>query len=461
MLQIPAQLTNQFTTYIDQQGIPSGQHRYYLKWMRYYLDFCYKYQFDRGTDMSLSAFLKKLDQKKQPGQLQTQAEQAVRLYFAFYQSSKKQQDFRNKAGTPHATKTLPNTCSEDRQEYKSLEFVSQQPADAEGKKEVPQKRGADWTKVFAELKNGILVRHYSRSTLKTYTGWVRKFQAFTESKDPTLLNTEDVKEFLTSLAVKKQVAASTQNQAFNALLFFFRHVLGKEFGKVDGVVRAKRKQYIPVVLSREEIDCVIGNLKMPYRLIISLMYGCGLRISECLSLRVNNFNFDMKVLTIHDGKGKKDRTVPIPDSLLNQLATQLQRVMALHEEDSRSDYSGVFLPNQLEVKYKNAARELVWQWFFPAKQLTLVDKNNEQRRYHVHESLLQKSLRTAVKKAKIPKRVTSHTFRHSFASHLLQANYDIRTIQELMGHSDVKTTMIYTHTVKSTTKKEAKSPLDF
>lgn len=237
--------------------------------------------------------------------------------------------------------------------------------------------------------------------------------------------------------------------------------LDKEFGKLQGVVRAKRKPYIPVVLSREEIDRIIVNLKMPYRLIISLMYGGGLRISECLSLRVNCFNFDMQVLTIHDGKGKKDRTVPIPDSLLTQLKAQLERVITLHERDCRAGYTGVFLPNQLEAKYKNAARELVWQWFFPAKSLTIVEKGNEQRRYHVHESLLQKSLRTAVKKAKIPKRVTSHTFRHSFASHLLQENYDIRTIQELMGHSDVRTTMIYTHTVKSMTKKEAKSPLDF
>lgn len=263
-------------------------------------------------------------------------------------------------------------------------------------------------------KNAISVRHYSRATLKTYTGWARKFQAFTESKDPTLLTTEDVKEFLTSLAVKKQVAASTQNQVFNALLFFFRHVLGWGFGKVDGVMRAKRKPYIPVVLSWEEINHIIGKLKMPYRLIISLMYGYGLRISDCLSLRVNNFNFDMKVLTIHDSKGKKDRTVSIPGSLLIQLTAQLQRVIALHEEDCRLGYSGVFLPNQLEVKYKNAPRELVWQWFFPAKQLTVVEENSEQRRYHVHESLLQKALRTVVKKAKIPKRVTSHTFRHSF-----------------------------------------------
>jgi integron integrase len=222
-----------------------------------------------------------------------------------------------------------------------------------------------------------------------------------------------------------------------------------------------RKPYIPVVLTRKEVDAVIALLKHPYRLIISLMYGSGLRISECLSLRVQNFNFDMKILTIHDGKGKKDRTVPIPEALTDALKAQLNRVIEQHERDCRAGYSGVFLHGQLEKKYKNAARELIWQWFFPARSLTPVPGTSERRRYHIHNSALQKALRAAVKKAKIPKRVTPHTFRHSFASHLLQANYDIRTIQELLGHSDVRTTMIYTHTVQSTTLKEAKSPLDF
>ncbi len=461
MLQIPDQLATKFTIHVSQQGIPPEQHRYYLKWLRYYLDFCHKYHFKEGTDGSLSAFLEKLDQKKQSLQLQQQAKQAVQFYFSCADFSQQQRDFKNKDNIFQGVNKSPNTKSDNRQDVNAADRLLPQQKETTTKEKEPKIKGADWTGVLQELQNSIRVRHYSQATLRTYTGWVRKFQVFAESKDPGLLATEDVKKFLTVLAVEKNVAASTQNQAFNALLFFFRHVLGKEFGKVEGVVRAKRKPYIPVVLSREEIDRIIDRLKMPYSLIISLMYGCGLRISECLSLRVNNFNFDMKVLTIHDGKGKKHRTVPIPDILLTKLKTQLDSVITVHENDCRSGYSGVFLPNQLEVKYKNAAKELVWQWFFPAQQLTFVEKSGEQRRYHVHESLLQKSLRTAVKKAHIPKRVTSHTFRHSFASHLLQANYDIRTIQELMGHSDIRTTMIYTHTVKSTTKKEAKSPLDF
>jgi len=266
---------------------------------------------------------------------------------------------------------------------------------------------------------------------------------------------------LTFLAVHRKVAASTQNQAFNALLFFYRHILKNEFGELKDVARAKRRHYIPVVLSREEVDRIIERLRGPYDLVASLLYGCGLRLSECLNLRVGCFHFDTGILTVHNGKGQKDRTVPLPEKIMPELKAHLESVMDLHQEDLGAGYSGVFLPDALSAKYKNAAREVLWQWFFPAKTLTLVPESKELRRYHLHESHVQKAIRGAVKRAKIPKRATSHTFRHSFASHLLQANYDIRTIQQLMGHSDVRTTMIYTHTIKSQTKKEAKSPLDF
>jgi integron integrase len=317
-----------------------------------------------------------------------------------------------------------------------------------------------WKSVYVDLGNEIKIRHYSPKTLKTYTLWVKKFQYFTQSKDVESLSSSDVKDFLTFLAVNRKVSASTQNQAFNAILFLYRHILKTEFGEIKDVPRAKRKPYIPVVLSRAEIDSITQHLSYPYDLVVKLLYGCGLRLFECLNLRVHNFNFDARILTVHDGKGQKDRTVPLPEKILPQLKDHLERVKELHQKDLDSGYSGVFMPDSLERKYKNASKELIWQWFFPAKQLTLIRETKEYKRYHLHESHVQKAIKRAVAKAKISKRASAHTFRHSFASHLLQANYDIRTIQELMGHSDVRTTMIYTHTIKSLTIKEAKSPLD-
>jgi integrase len=195
--------------------------------------------------------------------------------------------------------------------------------------------------------------------------------------------------------------------------------------------------------------------------VVKLLYGCGLRLFECLSLRVGCFNFDTGILTVHDGKGEKDRTVPLPEKIISELKMHLEDVIDLHQNDLNAKYAGTFLPGALENKYKNATKELIWQFFFPAKTLTLVPEEREFRRYHLHESHVQKAIKRAVNKARIPKRVTAHTFRHIFASHLLQANYDIRTIQELLGHSDVRTTMTYTHTIKSQTLKEAKSPLYF
>jgi integron integrase len=271
----------------------------------------------------------------------------------------------------------------------------------------------------------------------------------------------EVKAYLTYLAVKCKVSASTQNQAFNALLFLFRHVLKKDFGDHQDIPRARRTKYIPVVLSRQEIDAVLKQLPPPYDLVVKLLYGCGLRLFEGLKLRVQDFNFDAGILTIHHGKGRKGRTVPLPQSILPQLRAQLEHVRELHEQDLAAGYAGVFMEGLLEKKYPAAPKELVWQWFFPAKTLTLVPVRGEYRRYHLHESHGQKALRAAVRQARLMKRVSAHSFRHSFASHLLQANYDIRTIQELLGHSDVRTTMIYTHTIQSRTVKEAKSPLDF
>ncbi len=307
MIQIPAQLLRQYTTFITHKGVPPREQQYYVKWVRFYLDFCHKYNFSQATRKSLSAFMDKLRKKNQSERQRKQAHYAVKLYFGLVFPTEE----KIVSNSPQKQVISDNLSSRTKEE-----LICQENKQLDGKtppthtpaipeKEVLKSSGADWTGVYNDLKNGIKVRHYSPSTLKTYTSWTRKFQTYTRSKDACLLTVEDVKAFLTWLAVEQNVAASSQNQAFNALLFLFRHVIGKEFGKVDGIVRAKRKPYIPVVLSREEVDCIIALLKHPYRLIISLMYGGGLRISECLSLRVHNFNFDMKILTIHDGKGKK------------------------------------------------------------------------------------------------------------------------------------------------------------
>jgi integron integrase len=275
-----------------------------------------------------------------------------------------------------------------------------------------------------------------------------------------MLSASDVKAYLTYLAVNCKVSASTQNQAFNSILFLYRHILKKDFGDQKDVPRAKKSNYVPIVLSRQEIDQIIGYLRYPYDLVIKLLYGCGLRLFEGVKLRVKDFNFDEGILTVK-GKGNKSRAVPIPQRIFSELKKQMDFVRKVHDEDCRTEYAGVFLEDQLEKKYPNAAKEFIWQWFFPQESLTLVGESNEKRRYHIHETHVQEALYEAVKRVKLTKRVTSHTFRHSFATHLLQANYDIRTIQTLLGHSDVRTTMIYTHCVPSKTIKELKSPLDF
>lgn len=459
MLNVSSAEKAKFVMYIRSHGVNENLFAPYVRWMGYYLDFCHKYNFAPNLSESLTHFLKKLDEKKQTKEQQHQAARAITLYRDLQYPrvvdnpvllplppapETKGESHNNREITPPLV--MPST----RTPPAAISAYFERPA-----------TGASWKSEFDVLANEIRLRHYSPKTLKTYHLWMRKFQAYTHSKPPELLTPDDVKEFLTWLAVKRSVAASTQNQAFNALLFMFRHVLHKEFGKVEGVVRAKRKTYIPVVLSREEITEIISHLPPPYDLVVKLLYGCGLRLAECLHLRVQCLNFDAGVITVHDGKGQKDRTVPLPAKLEPEIRAHLQALKALHVKDLERNYAGVFLVNALDKKYPKAAREFIWQWLFPAPQLTKVPESGEYRRYYLHETKVQKAIKLAVNKAELYKRASAHTFRHSFASHLLQANYDIRTIQELLGHSDVRTTMIYTHTVKSQTIKEAKSPLDF
>jgi len=487
MIQTPPIISRLFDGQLDEKRIPRQRRLYYHKWLRFYLDFCNKYGFNESDRSSLPHFISKLQEKKHSIQNQKQAAHAIYIFYQMVPSVDKIDPFRDlkqqidKKGRHTKGKEQRKIArpvkgeeevhdQQDTAQYQRGSIV-EAPLNRDDEltgnyvntlREIPVKiTEADWRDLYNKLESAIKVRHYSPRTLRAYRGWVCQFQSFVKSKDLKLVEVEDVKEFLSFLAVKRKVSASSQNQAFNALLFLFRHVLGKGFGEVSGVLKAKRKPYIPVVLTREEIDKIVDCTRYPYDLIIKLLYGCGLRLSECMNLRVQNFNFDLGTLTVHDEKGQKERTVPLPQTLIPELKKQLETVISLHQSDIDSGYSGVFLYGLLEKKYKNAAKELVWQWFFPARTLTLVPDTGEYRRYHLHESHVQKAIRRAVKKAKIPKRATAHTFRHSFASHLLQANYDIRTIQELLGHSNVRTTKIYSRTVKSRTIKEAKSPLDF
>lgn len=421
MRHIASVLEKPFFEVLDARCIAKNDQALYLKWLRYYLDFCSKYTYPPRDSDSLEPFLLKLTAKQQSPEQQKQAVESVSIYYELIEKWK---------GEAAAGMVSP---------------IEDDP----------------WAVYYQKLKEEIALRHYSPKTFKTYRGWICQFQAWLKDKDPDTVDSADARGFLTHLALDRHVAASTQNQAFNALLFLYRHIFKKEYDIGDKVARAKRTKYIPVVLSRGEVDQVLNKLRLPYRLMVQLLYGCGLRMAECINLRVQDLNFDQGIITVHDGKGGKDRTVPLPRFLIPGLQEQLERVEVLHAEDLLTGYDGVFMPTALGRKWPGAAKELIWQWVFPATRLTLVPKNQERRRYHVHESKLQKALRGAVKRSDVRKRVTCHTFRHSFASHLLRANYDIRTIQQLLGHADVHTTMIYTHTVRSRTLKEAESPLDF
>jgi integron integrase len=489
----PSNIQKIYQSILDKSSVLKTLHIYYNKWFRYYWDFCHKYDKPVDDQNSLTLFTNKLFKYNQNEFQVKQAVDAISLYYKhinnYSESPELNKNQNNQLNTlVHYDTTQESssdhTINENNSVYSNKSNVQAQSVaikesdikepDVSSKKLIKSKKiqkalqseskktGTNWTAAFDGLYNETKIRHYSPKTFKTYKLWLSKFQTFTKSKPLKDLVDQDIKNFLTHLAVEKNVAASTQNQAFNALLFFFRHVLKKEPGNLKDTLRAKRKPHIPVVLSRNEIDSILEQLVYPYQLIVKLLYGCGLRLFECLNLRVHWFNIDACILTIHDGKGNKDRTVPLPKTVIPEILDQFENIENLHAKDLSRDYDGVFLPAPLEnkKKFKNYSKALIWQWFFPAIKLTTVPETNELKRYHLHERHVQRAIKEAVIKAKICKSVTSRTFRHSFASHLLAANYDIKTIQELMGHSDVKTTMIYTHTIQSQTIKERVSPLD-
>ena len=300
-------------------------------------------------------------------------------------------------------------------------------------------------KLLDRLREALRSRHYSRRTEETYCLWVKRFIYFHKIRHPAEMAEPEINAFLTHLAVKDRVSASTQTQALSALLFLYRHVVGREIGDLGEVIRARKPRHIPVVMTREEVKAVLARLTGEKWLTASLMYGAGLRLMECLRLRVQDIDFARNEILVRDGKGAKDRITMLPQSLKTPLQEHLKKVKAVHEQDLSDGWGRVQMPYALDHKYPNAPADWRWQWVFPQENRWINPRNKEQGRHHIDESLVQKAVKDAVAKAGLTKRATCHTFRHSFATHLLEGGYDIRTVQELLGHSDVKTTMIYSH----------------
>lgn len=314
-------------------------------------------------------------------------------------------------------------------------------------------------RLLDQVRQVIRKKHYSIRTEQAYTDWIKRFILFHDKRHPKDMGEIEISQYISYLAVKRNVAASTQNQALNAIVFLYKQVLERELGDFGSMERAKRPKRLPTVLTKNEADLVLTVMSGTNSLMAKLLYGCGLRLMECLRLRVKDIEFEGNQVTVRDGKGHKDRVTMLPIQLKPQLIKHLRKVRIIHEQDLKRGFGEVYLPCALSRKYPNAAKEWYWQYVFPSKKISKDPRSGKFRRHHAYETALQRAVRNAARSVEISKPVSPHTFRHCFATHLLEAGYDIRTVQDLLGHKDVSTTMIYTH-VLNKGGMGVKSPLD-
>jgi integron integrase len=406
--------------------VPEKNVPFYANWVSKFIAFSNRNE-ELNHDLLIEKFLDNLKSQKNTADWQVrQARDAVKLYHTYFMADKK---------------------------------TDLQPGQPQKGKEIP-----DISQVIQDMRKAIRIKHYSYSTERTYIDWANRFFDYTlkiKKKDITTsgLDSSDVRDYLSYLAMKQQVSSSTQNQAFNALLFLFRDTLKITIDDLSQTVRAKRGQKLPVVLSVEEVKEIFKHVEGTNLLILQLLYGCGLRLMELARLRVKDIDFSSGLLFVRDSKGDKDRTTMLPESLTVSLRSHLEGVKAIHEKDLASGYGEVFLPDALERKYPNAAREWHWQYIFPSSKLSVDPRSGKIRRHHINEKTVQNAMKEAIKKADIAKHASVHTLRHSFATHLLMNGVNIREIQNLLGHKHVETTMIYTHVVRDMVS-VPRSPLD-
>ena len=388
-----------YQEYLEKRaGIPVKQIPYYLHWMTLF----HQYENKNGKKASLTGFERSLLSRYQDWQI-NQAVDAVK-HFVFYSQN----------------------CLID----------NESPA---------IDKSQSWDSVISTMKDMLRLKHRSYQTEKTYLGWVKSFSEYRKGLDPESLDESHIKSFLTHLAVERRVSISTQNQAFNSLLFLYRYVLDKPVENLQDTIRSTKTPNLPVVLNITEIQSIITRLNHPYRLMASLIYGGGLRLNECLSLRIKDLDFEKPSLTVREGKGNKDRITLLPGGLIAPLKDHLYSVRKIYDQDRAEGKPGVTVDSSLLRKYPNIATEWNWFWLFPSGGFSENPYTGELNRFHLHPSGLQRAFKNSLAASGITKRASVHTLRHSFATHLLEAGYDIRTIQELMGHSSIQTTMIYTH----------------